>query len=518
MPHPLREGQQLAVLDLAAATQALAAAGRGATLQRVAYVPGPADAEPPASTTNGELATALQQAEQRLTRYLAGQSRQAGGRGWLWLLIGAALTLLWINLAALVGVLVGILSGWQFVGVLIGTLGASLGGPVLAVVVALLPALWAWRRAAPHFGRAGRLARLQRLLRSQRGRADPLTMRALPALHEFVTAAGPEVNRLREQVDQHAAQPLPAGAAFTESAQALGQLARRHHLPAVGEVYQQLALCSGQLEQRVGQLERRGGIFDERRSHREVRGTRGRFFGLLAPFELGFPPADHHEAIPAAVIAGGLILAGAVFLAGAYVVPADQVVVLDHPEDRLERLVVGLGLVSPQPNPQVEIMQRPGVHLSWPRPFGGRQLVPLTAQPLVLQAIVRADDGPQYGVAVLAQYRIVDVARWVRQGRSGNDDPAALLNAGLSQGLQDYLEVRRGDAVAFVLEQNPQLQDNRPLLAQRADLLLRASMDDLVQSFFVEAVGLEFLGETFGIVLGPEFLVRFVEAPTADGG
>ena len=529
VPHPLQDGD-LAVVDWRAATEALEAARQGAPLQRVAYAPTHSTAEPGQATARNDLEQALRSAEQRLTRYLLGQRRRIAARGWLWLLVGVALTLLWINVAIFVGGVVAIAGSLiqpglaALVGTAIGTLGLVPGGPVLALVVGLLPAVWGWYRARPHRAAARRYGHLAQLLRTQRGKGEPLVVRPLPALDAFVTASRAQLEQLRRQLDRLEDEPLPAAGVLADESRAVLQLAHRHGLPALAAPYQELARLSESLERRFGHLERRGGVLDERRSMRAVSRTRGLLRQAVAPYALKSRPADHWEALPIALTIGGAVLAAVYLLAGAYIVVPQQAIVISSPLDRLEQLGRGLGLgfLPVQSTQRAQVTQRPGLHLpwpfeaSWPRPFGTRETVSLAPQTLGLQAIVRPIAPPRFElVAVLVQYRIVDPAQWALVSREANI--AENLSAGLSQGLQEYLSQRLQATAVSLMETNPQLGEDQTRLQVATYQMVRENMADILVAFFSEQVNAESIAENTGIGLEALVDFRFVEATLGDG-
>ena len=529
VPHPLQDGE-LAVVDWRAATEALEAARQGAPLRRVAYAPTHSTAEPGQATTRNDLEQTLRPAEQRLTRYLLGQRRRIAARGWLWLLVGVALTLLWINVAIFVGGVVAIAGSLvqpglaALVGTAIGTLGLVPGGPVLALVVGLLPAVWGWYRARPHRAAARRYGHLAQLLRTQRGKGEPLVVQPLPALDAFVTDSRAQLEQLRRQLDRLEDEPLPAAGVLADESRAVLQLAHRHGLPALAAPYQELARLSEALERRFGHLERRGGVLDERRSMRAVSRTRRLLLQAVAPYALKSRPADHWEALPIALTIGGAVLAAVYLLAGAYIVVPQQAIVISSPLDRLEQLGRGLGLgfLPVQSTQRAQVMQRPGLHLpwpfeaSWPRPFGTREPVSLAPQTLGLQAIVRPIAPPRFElVAVLVQYRIVDPAQWALVSREA--DIAENLSAGLSQGLQEYLTQRLQATAVSIMETNPQLGEDQMRLQIATYQMVRENMADILVAFFSEQVNAEAIAENTGIGLEALVDFRFVEATLGDG-
>ncbi len=529
VPHPLRDGA-LAVVDWRAATEALEAARQGAPLRRVAYAPTHSTAEPSRTPAHDDLEPALRPAEQRLTRYLLGQRRRVAARGWLWLLVGAALTLLWINVAIFVGGIVVIAGSFiqpgiaAFVGTAIGTLGLVPGGPVLAIVVGLLPAIWGWYRARPHRAAARRYRHLAQLLRTQRSKGEALVIQPLPALDAFVADSREQLTQLRRQLDRLRDEPLPAAAVLTDRSRAVAQLAHRHGLTALAAPYQEIARLSEVLERRFGHLERRGGILDERRSRRAVSRTRGLLLQAVAPHALKSQPADHWEALPIALTVGGAVLAAVYLLAGAYFVVPQQAIVISSPLDRLEQLGRGLGLgfLPAQSTQQAQVIQQPGLHLpwpfeaSWPRPFGTREPVSLAPQTLGLQAIVRPIAPPRFElVAVLVQYRIVDPAQWALVSREANITEN--LSAGLSQGLQEYLAQHLQATAASLMESNPQLGEDQLRLQLATYQLVRENMMDILVAFFSEEVNAESIAENTGVGLEALVDFRFVEATLGDG-
>ncbi len=529
VPHPLRDGE-LAVVDRRAATEALEAARQGAPLRRVAYAPTHSTAESGQATAPDDLEQALRPAEQRLTRYLMGQRRRIAARGWCWLLVGVALTLLWINVAIFVGGIVAIAGSFvqpgiaALVGTAIGTLGLVPGGPVLALVVGLLPAIWGWYRARPHRAEARRYGHLAQLLRTQRGKGEALVVQPLPALDAFVTESREQLTRLRRQLDRLPDEPLPAAAVLTDGSRAVAQLAYHHGLTALAAPYQEIARLSEALERRFGHLERRGGALDERRSKRAVSRTRGLLQQAVAPYALKSQPADHWEALPIALTIGGAVFAAVYLLAGAYFVVPQQAIVISSPLDRLEQLGRGLGLgfLPVQSTQRAQVEQRPGLHLpwpfeaSWPRPFGSREPVSLAPQTLGLQAIVRPIAPPRFElVAVLVQYRIVDPAQWALVSRE--TDIAENLSAGLSQGLQDYLTQRIQATAASLMETNPQLGEDQLRLQVATYQMVRENITDILVAFFAEEVNTESIAENTGVSLEALVDFRFVEATLGDG-
>ena len=529
VPHPLRDGE-LAVVDRRAATEALEAARHGAPLRRVAYAPAHSTAAGDQAPARDDLETALRPAEQRLTRYLMGQRRRVAARGWLWLLVGVALTLLWINIAIFVGWIVVFAGSFvqpglaALVGTAIGTLGLVPGGPVLAVVVALLPASWGWYRARPYRAEARRYGRLAQLLRAQRGKGEGLVVQPLPALDTFVTASREPLARLGRQLDRLADEALPAAAALADDGRAVAQLAHRHGLSPLAAPYQEIARLSEALERRLGELERRGGALDERRGTRAVSRTRSLLLQAVAPYALKSQPADHWEALPVALTIGGAVLAAVYLLAGAYVVMPQQAIVTDSPLDRLEQLgrSLGLGFLPAQSTQQGQVMQRPGLHLpwpfeaSWPRPFGARHSVSLEPQPLFLRAIVRPIAPPRFElVDVVVQYRIVNPAQWVRL--SQETDVADTLSAGLSQGLQDYLTRRLQATAAALLEQNAQLGADQMQLQQMTYRAVSENMQAVLTDFFAEEVNTESIAANTGIQLEALVDFRLLEETLTDG-
>ena len=529
VPHPLRDGE-LAVVDWRAATEALEAARQGAPLRRVAYAPTHSTAESGQATAPDDLEQALRPAEQRLTRYLMGQRRRIAARGWCWLLVGVALTLLWINVAIFVGGIVAIAGSFvqpgiaALVGTAIGTLGLVPGGPVLALVVGLLPAIWGWYRARPHRAEARRYGHLAQLLRTQRGKGEALVVQPLPALDAFVTESREQLTRLRRQLDRLPDEPLPAAAVLTDGSRAVAQLAYHHGLTALAAPYQEIARLSEALERRFGHLERRGGALDERRSKRAVSRTRGLLQQAVAPYALKSQPADHWEALPIALTIGGAVFAAVYLLAGAYFVVPQQAIVISSPLDRLEQLGRGLGLgfLPVQSTQRAQVEQRPGLHLpwpfeaSWPRPFGSREPVSLAPQTLGLQAIVRPIAPPRFElVAVLVQYRIVDPAQWALVSRE--TDIAENLSAGLSQGLQDYLTQRIQATAASLMETNPQLGEDQLRLQVATYQMVRENITDILVAFFAEEVNTESIAENTGVSLEALVDFRFVEATLGDG-
>ena len=529
VPHPLRDGE-LAVVDRRAATEALEATRQGAPLRRVAYAPTHSTAESGQATAPDDLEQALRPAEQRLTRYLMGQRRRIAARGWCWLLVGVALTLLWINVAIFVGGIVAIAGSFvqpgiaALVGTAIGTLGLVPGGPVLALVVGLLPAIWGWYRARPHRAEARRYGHLAQLLRTQRGKGEALVVQPLPALDAFVTESREQLTRLRRQLDRLPDEPLPAAAVLTDGSRAVAQLAYHHGLTALAAPYQEIARLSEALERRFGHLERRGGALDERRSKRAVSRTRGLLQQAVAPYALKSQPADHWEALPIALTIGGAVFAAVYLLAGAYFVVPQQAIVISSPLDRLEQLGRGLGLgfLPVQSTQRAQVEQRPGLHLpwpfeaSWPRPFGSREPVSLAPQTLGLQAIVRPIAPPRFElVAVLVQYRIVDPAQWALVSRE--TDIAENLSAGLSQGLQDYLTQRIQATAASLMEANPQLGEDQLRLQVATYQMVRENITDILVAFFAEEVNTESIAENTGVSLEALVDFRFVEATLGDG-
>ena len=529
VPHPLRDGE-LAVVDWRAATEALEATRQGAPLRRVAYAPARATAEPGQATAQEDLEKALRPAEQRLTRYLLGQRRRIAARGWLWLLVGVALTLLWINVAIFVGGIVAIAGSFvqpgiaALVGTAIGTLGLVPGGPVLALVVGLLPAIWGWYRARPHRAAARRYGHLAQLLRTQRGKGEALVVQPLPALDAFVTDSREQLEQLRRQLDRLEDEPLPAAGVLADESRAVLQLAHRHDLTALAAPYQEIARLSETLERRFGHLERRGGVLDERRSKRAVSRTRGLLQQVVAPYALKSQPADHWEALPIALTIGGAVFAAVYLLAGAYFVVPQQAIVINSPLDRLEQLGRGLGLgfLPVQSTQRAQVEQRPGLHLpwpfeaSWPRPFGSREPVSLAPQTLGLQAIVRPIAPPRFElVAVLVQYRIVDPVQWALVSRE--TDIAENLSAGLSQGLQDYLTQRLQATAVSLMETNPQLGEDQLRLQVATYQMVRENITDILVAFFAEEVNAESIAENTGVGLEAIVDFRFVEATLGDG-
>ncbi len=529
VPHPLRDGE-LAVVDWRAATEALEAARQGVPLRRVAYAPPRSTSEQSQATAQDDLETALRPAEQRLTRYLMGQRRRVAARGWFWLLVGVALTLLWINVAIVVGGIVAIAGSFvlpgiaALVGTAIGTLGLVPGGPVLALVVGLLPAIWGWYRARPHRAAARRYGHLARLLRTQRSKGEALVVQTLPALDAFVNDSREQLARLRRQLDRLPDEPLPAAAALADESQAVVQLAHHHGLTALAAPYQEIARLSEALERRLGELERRGGALDERRSTRAVSRTRRLLLQAVAPYALKSQPADHWEALPIALTIGGVVLAAVYLLAGSYFVVPQQAIVTDSPLDRLEQLgrSLGLGFLPVQSTRQAQVMQQPGLHLpwpfesSWPRPFGTRQAVSLEPQPLFLQAIVRPIAPPRFElVEVVVQYRIVDPAQWVLVSQEA--DVAETLSAGLSQGLQEYLTRRLQATAASLMEEDSQLGEDQTRLQQATYRMVRENMMAILAAFFAEEVNAESIAENTGIGLEALVDYRLVEATLGDG-
>ena len=522
VPHPLRAGE-LAVVDRRAATEALEAARHGVPLRRVAYVPRRDPSEDSQPDQGNDLEATLRHAEQRLVRHLLGQRRRLAARGWLWLLVGVALTLIWVNVAIVVGGIVAfggsfVLPGIAgIVGAVIGTLGSEPGGPVLAAAVGLLPAVWGLRRAKPHRAEARRHGHLARLLRSQQGKGDALEVQHHPSLQDFLAAGQEQIARLRRQLDRLPGEPLPATATLADDSQAIVRLAHHYGLKALAAPFREIARLSEALERRLGELERRGGALDERRSSRAVSRTRKLLQQALDPYALGSQPTDHRAALALAVTLGGLALVLGYVLAGGYWVFPQQAIVIDSPLDRLERLgrSLGLGFLPAQPTQRPQVVQQAGPHLSWPRPFGARQTVSLAPQSLIVRAIVRPIAPPRYEfVAVLVQYRIIDPARWALVSRESNIEET--LNAGLSQGLQEYMTLQLQAVEASLLQQNPQLQDESTRLQQATYQVVRENMRPILGNFFAEEVDPEALAENIGIELAPVDY-NLVDATLTDG-
>src|SRR5579883_887268 len=252
LAHPLRDGD-LWYYDPAALHQLLGAAARGAGLARVARE----SAAPPPAAAVRSFEAALRQ------RLLAG-SHAAWGKAWLWLLLGPALSLLWVNFRGLVA---GLFFWLPPVAILIASLGAVVGGVLLAVVVGLLPAIWCWRRAARELAHARRLGRAARVLGGRRFRDSPLVCIADPALAWFEREAASAVAEARAVQRALEEQGATGAAQLARHCRTLYQLATRAGLRAVAPPLHALYVFYDGLDRRLSRYESaEGGVLAERRA------------------------------------------------------------------------------------------------------------------------------------------------------------------------------------------------------------------------------------------------------------
>lgn len=508
-PNPLQAGH-LAVLDRRAATSALKAAVQGAPLQRIAYVPQELLSDETQLDGGFDVQNTIRNAEHHLTLYLDGQRRRFAACGCLWLMVGAALTLLWINITISVGTLTGSL---QLVP----------GGPVFGAIIGLLPSIWSWRRARPHRKKAHHFGHLAKLLRSQRGKDEALLIQTHPALDTFVAGSQKHLRRLRLQLDRLSAEPLLAATVMADESREVVRISQRQGLAELTHPYNDIARLSKVLEGKLSELERRGGALDEYRSARAVKRTQRLIIQALAPHALISSPTEHRAALPVAIIIGCIALAAAHILAGVYVISPNQAIVIDTPLDRLEQLgqSLSLGFLSVQARQSSHVIKRPGFHLpwpfeaSWPRPFGDRYTVSLTSKTLVLRAILRPIAPPRYEfVAVLLQYRVVDPAQWVLVSKQTEVEDR--LTSGLSKALQEYVAIQLQAAEASLLEQTPQLGNDPRRLQLASYQLVRNNLSMLLGNFFAGEVDSATLADNLGVVL-EAFDHRLVEATLTDG-
>jgi hypothetical protein len=477
VPHPLREGE-LILYDPDDVRQALEDARRGAPLVREARGAGspPDEAE-------------VRAVEARLRRWLNERSRVAWGRALWWASLGPALSLLWINFAEAVALLFAWLPP---LAVLIATLGAVTGGPLLATLVALLPLIWAWRRAWRHVGEGRAWGRLARLAGGRRFRTAPLQRVGDQPLEAFTSQGAPLVAALRSAAGQLGERGADGAAEVARLMRELYQLAARHGLAGAAGVYHGIYRRFDAAERRVASAERAGGVLAERRVAKELTRARqevGR--GLARHLAQGRAPFRLTSLAPLAGLLGGLLtLVLVLWLTGVYFVEPGQAVIVDPPGARLARLPALFGLRGAGQEGQggaggsgpVEVVRSEGYHWGWPRPFSDRHAISLGEQRARLRAILRQTGPDRYDVVLVeVRFRISDVDRWARLDRDGNG--VAILSARLSDVLQRVLVQQQQEAAQALRQQNPALADDPAQLAARASQLVEGRLEEIVRAF-----------------------------------
>jgi len=497
LAHPLHDGD-LWYYDPAALHLVLGAAAHGAGLARVARE----SAAPPA-------AAAVRSFEAALRRRLLARSHAAWGKAWFWLLLGPALSLLWVNFRGLVA---GLFFWLPPLAILIATLGAIVGGVLLAVVVGLLPAIWCWQRAATEMAQARRLGREARVLGGRRFRDSPLVTIADPALAWFEREAAPSVAEARATYSMLEEQGAAGAAQLARRCRTLCQLAMRAGLRAVAPALHTLYVLYDGLEQRLSRYESaESSMLAERRAASELRAARRRAAAVLEPYApAGVSGSGRARLAPAAgLAAGGVVLALAVLASGAYAVGAHEAVIIDPAGARLARLLGLAGVGARAQGTATEITQTPGVHWTWPWPFAAHHAVSLEPQVVELHAIFRQTGEDRYDVlAVRLSYTIVDVSKWAQLDRNG--DGADRLQGELSQLLENVLQRARQEARQMVLQQTPALANDPAQLAARADQLVLARMDDLVRAF-VSTVATSDDARAAGVQISNQYASQLVQ-------
>ncbi|MGH2350082.1 MAG: hypothetical protein ACRDI2_18375 [Chloroflexota bacterium] len=469
LPHPLRDADLL-YYDADQAHQTLEDVRRGAPLSRLALGQ---DTAPEEAEVRGF--------ETRLRRGFRGRARAAWGWALWWGLLGPALSLLWVNFAVVVAALFAWLPP---LAVLIATLGAVAGGPVLAVVVGLVPLIWAWRRAWRHVGEARRWGRLARVVGGRRFRSAPLRREADPGLATFATANAPLLAKLRAQAPNLTERGADGAAEVAQLAHEAYRLAVRHRLPGVAAAYHAIYARFDAAERQMARLEHAGGVLAERKVSGAAQRARREAATRLAVFAPAGRVSTRVLAPFAGLLAGIAALGASFLLAGYHFVQPGQAVIVDTPGARLARLGATFGLPTAD-GAAPDVVRMEGSHLGWPRPFAERHSVALGEQRVRLQAIFRQTGPDQYDVLLVElRFRISDLERWAQLDRDG--DGVDALAAQLSAVLQNVLQQQRQEARAAIRQQNPGLADNPPQLAAQADQLVEARLEDIVRAFIGE--------------------------------
>lgn len=469
LPHPLREGDLL-YYDADAVSQALDVARRGAPLTRVAL-----------GSQSAPEAAEVQGLEGRLRRGLQARARAGWGRALWWILLGPALSLLWINFAPALAL---IFSPFPPLEALVASLGAISGGPLLAAAVGLVPLAWAWRRAAGHLGQARRWGRLARLAAGRRFAAAPLHREADPQVEAFAAASAPIVSKLRDQATRMTERGADSAAEMAHLAREAYRLAQRHRLAGVAGAYHDVYSRLDAAEQRLGRLDREGGVLAERKMTGETQRVRRQAASALAAFASSGPVRSRRLAPLGGFLAGLATLAGTLLLTGVFIVLPGQAVIVDPPGARLARLVPSGAPVTPAGAAEAarQVVRTEGFHWSWPRPFVERHAVTLGEQRLRLQAIVRQTGPDSYDVLfVEMRFRINDIERWAQLDSDGTGVDA--LGGRLSSVLQELLQQQRQEARQTLRQQTPSLADDPAQLGARADQLVEQRLEETVRAF-----------------------------------
>ncbi len=465
LPHPLRDGELL-FYDADAVSRALDDARRGAPLARVALG---AQSPPEEAEVRG--------LEGRLGRGLRARSRAAWGRALWWILLGPALSLLWINFAPAIALIFSPLPPLE---ALVASLGAVAGGTLLATAVALVPLVWAWRRAGRPLDEARRWGRLARLAAGRRFAAAPLRRTADAELQAFAAASAGLVTKLRDQASQLPERGADGAAEMAQLAREAYRLAQRHRLAGVAGTYHDIYAGFSAAEQRLARLDRAGGVLAERKVAGEGQRVRRQAAGALAAFSPSGPVRSRLLAPLGGLLAGLAALAGTLLLTGMFIVLPGQAVIVDPPAARLARLVPGAGEETGEGARQV--VRTEGFHWSWPRPFVERHAVTLGEQRVRLRAIFRQNGPNSFDVLfVEMRFRINNVERWAQLDRDGTG--AAAFGERLSTVLQELLQQQRQEARQALRQQNPGLADDPAQLGARADQLVEQRLEEIVRAF-----------------------------------
>jgi hypothetical protein len=498
VPNPMGEGDILAY-DTGLAEFALDAGARGAPLVRIALGP----SEPPEETR-------IRAAEAQLRRGLHARARVALGRAFYWSMLGVAFSLLWVNFSAFVA---AFFFWFPPLAVFILTLGSASGGALLAVVVGLLPLIWAWAKAWQHLRQSGYWRKLARFVGSRRFRSAPLERQVDPALAAFWEVSTPTISRLRSQVPALQEKGADGVAEAAQLARTLHLQAAQHGLMPAALVYHEIYSQFGANEVRLSRQERSDtGMLSERKLAKAIGRVRESARGVLAPFAMGRKVPTKALAPFRGFLWGALLLLITLVITGTYFVPEDHAVIMTGAAERMTSALAVAGGADRNDASRPLIIREPGYHWSLPEPFVSRHTVTLGAQRLQLRAPFR-QSAPGVGevVAVDLVFRIIDIERWARIDREGAG--AAQLSAGLSEILEAVIQRSRVEAREAVILQNPALANDEAQVVSRADQLVQQRMEEIVR-FFIAAASNGVREQ--GIELGPNIRVEMRQVRLAE--
>ena len=465
MPNPTGVGELL-LYSPVGVEEALDHVSRGAVVERAALGAAMAPEE-----------QSVRAAERELRRWVTARARRALGTALLWLLVGPAISLVWLNAAPLLG---AVFFWAPPVAIFIATLGGVSGGWLLVALVALAPAFWSWARAWRALRHARHWRRLARAAGSRRLRESPLRRETDPALSIFLDTCGDQIVRMRSLIQVLTEKGSDAAGEAADLARHISMEAARSGLADVAEAYHTLYARLGAGEKSLTRLERvDGGLFAERRATQAARRLRTEVRRQFLPFRPGHRVPGSVGAPMAGLGLGVLAIALAALVTGVYWVPDDGAVIVDTASSRAERALAAFGVGS-APAPQSEVARNPGIHWTWPYPLTSRHAISLEPQRLLLRSRFRQSSADTIDVVdVEISFRIMDVDRWAQQDLDGGGN--ARLAAQLSQALEAFLQRSRQEARQAVATQTPSLANDAAQIAARADQLVESRLEEVTR-------------------------------------